>query len=104
MDRRFSYASITSHIYETKSDIISCAIGNPINQRKSKLSKINRNFLGSDIAKLFVKRHNNELQRCSQFYSLASIFNETSTKDKHQSKWNDIKKRYFTQLFQCFQN
>lgn len=102
MDRRYSYVSITSYIYETKSDVISCAIGNPRNQRDVKLSKINRNYLGTKIAKLFVKRHNKELERCSQFYSLSSIFNETLTKDKHQSRWNNIKKKYFIELFQCF--
>jgi len=102
MNRRFSYISITSWSPETKSDIILYAISNPINHSKTKLSKINQNLLGSNIAKLFARRHRNELKRCSQFYSLASIFNETSTKDKHRTQTNNITKNYFIRLFGCF--
>jgi hypothetical protein len=94
MDRRFTYVSIESYVLEIKSDLISYANGNPKNQSKGKLSRINRNFFGTKLTKLFVRRHHNELQRCSQFYSLASIFNETATKDKH----NNVKKKYF----RCF--
>ncbi|CAF0861755.1 unnamed protein product [Adineta steineri] len=102
MDRRFSYVSIISWISETKTDIITYANGNPKNQTQAKLSQINQDFLGSDISKIFVRRHHNELQRCSQFYSLASIYNETLTKDKHYTKSNNITKKYFIRLFRCF--
>ncbi len=94
MARRFTYVSIESHVLEIKSDLISYANGNPKNQSKGKLSRINRNFFGTKLTKLFVRRHHNELQRCSQFYSLSSVFNETATKDKH----NNVKKKYF----RCF--
>jgi hypothetical protein len=87
MDRSCSYISIESYVFETKSDIISRTNGNPKNQSKGKLSQINRNIFGSNLTKLFIKRHYNELQRCRQFYSLTSLFNETATKDKHPKKY-----------------
>ncbi|CAF0718829.1 unnamed protein product [Adineta steineri] len=110
-----SISSISSatHLYytpETKSDIIAFAIGNPENKVTAKLSKNNQKFLGSDIGDLLIQRHNHELQRCSQFYSLASIFNETTTKDKHPMKLRNIKKmystgrKYFFRLFLCCTN
>ncbi len=95
MNRRCSYISVGSCLMETKSDIISRAMGNPKNQSKETLSRINRDFLGSNITKLFVRRHHNELKRCAQFYSLTSLFNETASKDKHKS----TKKNYFRCFF-----
>lgn len=101
-------SSCTSHALMTKSDIVAFAIGNPANKSHVKLSARNRNYLGMDTADSFTKRHNHELQRCSQFYSLSSIYNETSTKDKHRLKTKDIKriylngKKYFLRLFICF--
>src|SRR5690242_6232891 len=103
-----SSSSSASYTPETKSDIITLAVGNPANKTNAKLSQNNENLLGYDIADLFTKRHNHELQRCSQFYSLASIFNETSTNDKHRMKIKNIKKMYFDgrkyilRLFICF--
>jgi hypothetical protein len=116
MEKGFSFASSVpsssslSGFYTpvTKSDIIAFAIGNPANKLTAKLSKNNHNLLGSDIAGSLVKRHNHELQRCSQFYSLASIFNETTTKDKHRTTTKNMKKMHFTgrkyilRLFICF--
>jgi hypothetical protein len=118
MEQRFTFTSSTSssssssscasYTPETKSDIIAFAIGNPANKLSAKLSENNQNLLGSDIADLFAKRHNHELQRCSQFYSLASIFNERTTKDKHRMNTKNFKKMYSTgrkyilRLFICF--
>ncbi len=101
-------SSSVSYTPKTKLEIIAFAIGNPANKSKTKLSEKNENLLGFDIANLLTKRHNYELQRCSQFYSLASIFDETSTKDKHQMKIKNIKKmystgrKYFLRLFSCY--
>jgi hypothetical protein len=113
--QKFQYISMTtsssssmSYTPETKSDIIALAIGNPANKSKAKLSQKNQTFLGYGIADLLIKRHNHELQRCSQFYSLASIYNETSTKDKHRMKMDNIKKlsfsgrKYILRFFICF--
>ena len=104
-----STSSAASYTLETKSDIIAFAIGNPVNKSKAKLSQKNDQFLGgSSISDVFIKRHNCELQRCSQFYSLASIYNETSTRDKHRMKIKDIKKmsfsvrKYLLRLFICY--
>jgi hypothetical protein len=104
-----STSSTASYTPETKSDIIAFAIGNPVNKSKAKLSQKNDQFLGgSTISDVFIKRHNCELQCCSQFYSLASIYNETSTKDKHRMKIKNIKKmsfsvrKYLLRLFICF--
>ena len=111
MEQKFQYQSNTSsssNTPETKSDIIALAVGNPINRSDAKLSKKNQNLLIYDDADLFVKRHNDELQRCSQFYSLASLFHETSSKDKHRLNRRNIKKMYYTgrknflKLFICF--
>ncbi|CAF0875855.1 unnamed protein product [Rotaria sp. Silwood1] len=100
MEQKFTYISSISssatYTPETKLDIIAFAMGNPANKTKAKLSKNNENLLGSDMANLFTKRYNYELQRCSQFYSLASIYNETSTKDKHRMKIKNMKKIYST--------
>ncbi|CAF1341551.1 unnamed protein product [Adineta ricciae] len=71
-----SASTLSSYTPETKSDIISFAI----------------DLLGMEDAKLFTKRHNSELQRCSQFYSLASLFHETTTKDKHRLNGRDVQK------------
>ncbi len=116
MEQRFtfiSYASSSSsfssaaYTPETKLNIISLAMGNPANRSKAKLSENNQNLLGFNNGDLFAKRYNHELQRCSQFYSLASIFNETSTKDKHRIKLKNIKnmystgRKYFLRLFIC---
>ncbi|CAF0996490.1 unnamed protein product [Rotaria sordida] len=110
MKQKFTFMSTISssrYISETKLDIIAFANGNPANKTKAKLSKNNRYLLGSDIADLFTKRHNYELQRCSQFYSLASVYNETLTKDKHRMKIKDMKKiystgrKYILRLFIC---
>ena len=108
MKRGLTFEStISSCIPADKSDIIAFALGNPANKIKAKLSKTNQNLLGSDMANVFITRHNHELQRCSQFYSLASIFNETSTKDKHRMKVKNIKRMYSTgrkhiiKLFVC---
>jgi hypothetical protein len=103
-------SSSSSAVYtpKTKSNIILLAMGNPANRSKAKLSKNNQNLLGSNNGDLFAKRYNHELQCCSQFYSLASIFNETSTKDKHRMKRKNIKKMYSTgrkyilRLFICY--
>jgi hypothetical protein len=116
MERKFTFisntlsssSSSTPYTPKTKADIIACAVGNPANKSKAKLSVTNQNLLGDDIADLFTKRHNSELQRCSQFYSLASIFNETSTRDRHRMKIKNIKKmystgrKYFLRLFICY--
>jgi hypothetical protein len=109
MEQRFpSSLSSISYTPETKSDIIAVAIANPANKSNAKLSEKNEDLLGFDIADLLTKRHNLELQRCSQFYSLASIFNETTTKDKHRMKLKNIRKiysmgrKYFLRLFICF--
>ncbi|UJR38325.1 hypothetical protein I4U23_030995 [Adineta vaga] len=97
----------SSDSLETKSDIIAFAIGNPVNKKAAKLSQSNEDLLGIDNAKLFTRRHNNELQRCSQFYSLASLFNEKTTKDKHRINGKNIQKmcstarKYLLQLFIC---
>ncbi|CAF2667083.1 unnamed protein product [Rotaria sp. Silwood2] len=100
MEHKFTFissiSSSTTYTPETKFEIIAFAMGNPVNKTQTKLSKNNENLLGFDIANLLTKRHNDELQRCSQFYSLASIYNETSTKDKHQMKTKNIKKIYST--------
>jgi hypothetical protein len=93
---------------KTKVDIVAFAVGNPANKTKSRLSKTNQNLFGNDSADLFTKRHYHELQRCSQFYSMASILNETSTKDKHRMNTESIKKmistgqKYIIRLFACF--
>ncbi len=103
-----SLSSSGSYTPETKSDIIACAIGNPANKSNAKLSRNNEYLLGSDIAYSLIKRHNHELQRCSQFYSLASLFNEKSTKDKHRFQIKNIRKmystgrKYISRLFICF--
>lgn len=91
-----SSISSSSYTLETTSDIIAFAIGNPANKITAKISVNNRNLLGSDIANRLAKRHNRELRRCSQFYSLASIFDETTTRDKHRMKIHNIKQMYFT--------
>jgi hypothetical protein len=91
----------------TKSDIIAFAVGNPANKSQAKLSKFNRTLLGSDTADMLARRHNKELQRCSQFYSLASVFNETTTKDKHSVNRKNLQKmcstgrKYLARLFIC---
>ena len=103
-----SSSSSSSGSYpETKSDIIACAIGNPANKSNAKLSRNNELLLGFDISDSLVKRHNRELQRCSQFYSLASLFNEKSSNDKHRFQLKNMKKMYSTgrkcisRLFMC---
>jgi hypothetical protein len=102
-----SYSS-ASYTPETKSDIIARAIGNPANKSNAQLSQNNEHLLGSDIAHSLIKRHNYELQRCSQFYSLASLFNEKSSKDKHRFQIKNIRKmsstgrKYISRLFMCF--
>lgn len=84
--------SCQTDLSETKSDIIAFAFGNPANRSYAKLSRYNEHFLGTDLANLLTKRYNNELQRCAQYYSLASLFNETSTKDKHRFNKKNMKK------------
>jgi hypothetical protein len=96
ISRTSTSLSSVSYTPETMSDIITFAIGNPANKSTARLSKNNQNLLGSDIAELLAKRHNHELQRCSQFYSLSSIFNETTTRDKHRMNMKNIKKMYTT--------
>lgn len=96
-----------SYKLETKLDIITFAMGNPANKINTRMSKNNEKLLGSGVAYLFTRRHNIELQRCSQFYSLASIYDETTTKDRHQLKRKNIKKicstgrKYLVRLFIC---
>ncbi len=103
-----SSSSSSGSYLETKSDIIACAIGNPANKFNAKLSRNNEHLLGFDIADSLIKRHNRELQRCSQFYSLASLFNEKSTKDKHRFRIKNMKKmyttgrKYISRLFICY--
>jgi len=92
----------------TKSDIIALAVGNPLNRSNAKLSQVNQELLGLGDAGLLTRRYNHELQRCSQFYSLASIYNEISTKDKHRSYKRNVKKmyssgkRHLLRLFICY--
>lgn len=94
---------------DTKSDIIAFAIGNPANRSYAKLSRYNEHFLGTELTNMLTKRYNNELQRCAQFYSLSSIFNETSTKDKHRFDKKNMKKissiirNCLQRVFSCFQ-
>ena len=112
MEQGYAYipstSSYASYAVETKSDIIAFAVGNPVNKSKAKLSKNNQNLLGYDIADLLITRHNHELQRCKQFYSLATIYEETSTKDKHRIGIKHLKKmysagrKYILRLFVCF--
>ena len=108
MKRPISSSCCQSDLSETKSDIIAFAISNPVNRSAARLSQTNEHFLGTELANALTKRYNNELQRCAQYYSLASIFNETSTKNKHRFVKKNTKKIYFTireyllRLFVCF--
>ncbi|CAF3351335.1 unnamed protein product [Rotaria socialis] len=111
MENRFTCKSIVSSSPSyppiKKLDIITFAMGNPANKMNARLSKNNQHLLGLDASNQFVKRHNLELQRCSQFYSLASIYNETATKNKHGINRKNVKKiystgrKYMVRLFIC---
>lgn len=100
-------ASIVSWSPSTKSDIIAFAVGNPINKIHARLSQNNEFWIGESAADTFIRRHNRELQRCSQYYSLASLYNESLTKDKHSKMRKNLRKIYpsvrksFLKLFSC---
>ena len=83
-----------------QSDSFTLAFFSPITPIKSKLSVKNQHLLGYNTANIFIKRHQSELRRCSQFYSLASLFNERVTKDKHRKAAKNIR-TYLLRLFRC---
>lgn len=77
---------------QLKATAVTCA--------RTRLSVKNEDFLGEEMAEILIERHCNELRRCSQFYSLASIFDEKLTEDKHQRIFKNLR-FYLRHLFDC---